>query len=92
MWQHPPVDENCSNCHTPHGSNINKLLIQRPPSLCNNCHDASSHPGTPYTSFETFQGSATSRKDRMFAQACMNCHSQIHGSNGPAGRGLRHVR
>jgi len=92
MWEHPPVQENCATCHTPHGSNHNKLLNSRVPQLCQSCHDAAQHPGTPYTSFNTFQGSATSGKNRMFAQACLNCHSTIHGSNGPSTRGERHVR
>jgi len=92
MWQHPPVDENCLNCHTPHGSNHGKLLQSKVPQLCQSCHDESRHPGTIYTRFETFQGSATSGKNRMFARACLNCHSSIHGSNAPSLRGQVHVR
>ena len=92
MWQHPPVDENCLNCHTSHGSNHAKLLLSKVPQLCQACHDWTSHPGTPYTSFETFQGTATSRKNRMFSRACLNCHSNVHGSNAPASRGTTHVR
>jgi hypothetical protein len=45
-----------------------------------------------YTRFETFQGTATSGKNRMFARACMNCHSNIHGSNAPSLRGQTLVR
>jgi DmsE family decaheme c-type cytochrome len=92
MWQHPPVEENCLNCHTPHGSNHAKLLTSKVPQLCQSCHDASRHPGTIYTGFETFQGTATSGKNRMFARACLNCHSNIHGSNGPSVRGRVFVR
>lgn len=90
MWQHPPVEENCLSCHTPHGSNISKLLVSRVPLLCQNCHDATRHPGTIYTRFETFQGANPSNK--MFARACLNCHSTIHGSNSPSNSGRRHVR
>jgi len=92
MWQHPPVDENCLSCHTPHGSNHAKLLQSKPPLLCQSCHDESRHPGTIYTRFETFQGGATSGKNRMFARACLNCHSAIHGGNAPSLRGQTHVR
>jgi doubled CXXCH domain/doubled CXXCH domain len=92
MWEHPPVEENCLTCHTPHGSNHSKLLTSRPPLLCQSCHDATQHPGTIYTKFETFQGSAASGKNRMFARACLNCHTNIHGSMGPSTRGERHVR
>jgi DmsE family decaheme c-type cytochrome len=91
MWQHSPVEENCLNCHTPHGSNHLKLLVAKPPLLCQSCHDASQHPGTIYTRFQTFQGSAPS--NRMYARACLNCHSNIHGSVGPAfPRGRAKVR
>ena len=90
MWQHPPVEENCLNCHTPHGSNISKLLTMRMPQLCQSCHDSTRHPGTIYSRFETFQGATPSNK--MFARACLNCHSTIHGSNAPSARGRTHVR
>jgi len=92
MWEHPPVEENCLNCHTPHGSNHSKLLTSRVPFLCQSCHVWTQHPSTPYTSFETFGGSAASGKNRMIAQSCLNCHSEIHGSNGPSSRGLHFVR
>ncbi len=90
MWQHPPVEENCLSCHTAHGSNVSKLLVSRVPLLCQACHDDTGHPGTVNTSFETFQGRTPSNK--MFARACLNCHSTIHGSNGPSVQGRRFVR
>jgi len=92
MWEHPPVEENCLTCHVPHGSNHAKLLNSKPPLLCQKCHDASRHPGSIYTSFETFRGTATSGKNRMFARACLNCHSNVHGSMGPSEMGQRFVR
>ncbi len=92
MWEHAPVEENCLTCHTAHGSNHNKLLTKKMPNLCQSCHDWTLHPGTPYTSFETFPGAATSGKNRFIARSCTNCHTNIHGSNGPSTRGLRFVR
>lgn len=92
MWQHPPVEENCLICHTSHGSNHSKLLSSKVPQLCQNCHEWTQHPTTIYNKFETFQGTATSRKNRMIARSCLNCHSNIHGSNAPASRGTTHVR
>jgi predicted CXXCH cytochrome family protein len=89
MWEHPPVEENCLTCHKPHGSNHSKLLNRRPPELCQSCHDWTQHPGSPYTSFDTF---SAGHSNRLVARACLNCHSQIHGSNGPASRGLHFVR
>lgn len=92
LWEHAPVEENCLICHTAHGSNHSKLLTRKVPQLCQSCHDWSLHPGTPYTSFETFRGTATAGKNRMFARSCLNCHQNIHGSNGPSTRGKRFVR
>jgi DmsE family decaheme c-type cytochrome len=90
MWPHPPVEESCLNCHTPHGSNHGKLLTSRIPRVCQNCHDWTRHPGTPYTKFETFQGAAPT--NRMYGKSCLNCHGNIHGSNMPAVRGKVFVR
>lgn len=92
MYEHPPVEENCLNCHSVHGSNHNRMLSKKQPLLCQSCHDWSLHPGTPYTSFESFVGAATAGKNRQIGRGCMNCHSNIHGSNGPSTRGLRFVR
>lgn len=90
LKEHPPVAENCGTCHTVHGSNHGKLLITRAPQLCQSCHDASGHPGNIYTSQNTFQGNAPT--NRMFARSCLNCHSEVHGSNGPSTRGNVLVR
>lgn len=90
--EHPPVEENCRNCHIPHGSNHSKLLARKPPQLCQSCHNAIGHPGSIYSNFETFRGTASSGKNRMFARSCLNCHTNIHGSMGPSTRGTRLVR
>ncbi len=90
MFEHPPVEENCLNCHTPHGSNHSKLLVSNPPQLCQSCHDASRHPGTAYTSINTFVGSSPSNK--FYAHACLNCHSNIHGSNASSALGQAFTR
>ena len=93
MWQHPPVEENCLICHEAHGSNHGKLLTNRPPLLCQNCHSTEgSHPRRPYTNLHSFRGSATANKNKFFARACLNCHTNIHGSNGPAERGEAFLR
>ena len=90
MWPHPPVEEDCLGCHVPHGSNHTKLMNSRMPQVCRNCHDDTRHPSTVYTRFETFQGATPT--NRMFARSCLNCHQNIHGSNGPSVRGERFVR
>lgn len=82
LWEHPPVTDSCTNCHNPHGSVQPTLLQQRPPFLCQQCHSNNYHPGTLY--------SGTGLPDNMPANkllgsGCINCHSQVHGSNHPSG-------
>lgn len=86
MWEHPPVEENCLNCHTPHGSNHSKLLARKTPYLCQSCHIVGFHPRVPYGSASTFDPPDTALEpNKLVARACLNCHSNIHGSNGPHG-------
>jgi DmsE family decaheme c-type cytochrome len=82
LWEHAPVTEDCTLCHQPHGSNHPALLTRRPPLLCQQCHSASGHPAEPYT-IEDMDDNVTSKF--LLARACMNCHSQVHGSNHPSG-------
>jgi len=93
MWEHIPVMENCLICHEAHGSNHSKLLVQKVPLLCQDCHGTQgTHPTRPYTDFQSFAGKATAGKNRFFARSCLNCHTNIHGSNGPRERGETFVR
>ena len=58
------------------------MLTKRPPLLCQQCHSASGHPGEAYTSDDM----GDNRDSRfMLARGCMNCHSEVHGSNHPSG-------
>jgi predicted CXXCH cytochrome family protein len=91
MWEHPPVEENCLICHEAHGSNHSKLLSQKVPLICQNCH-ITGHPSSPYTQLHGFTGPATSGKNRFFGRSCLNCHTNIHGSNGLGGRGRAFTR
>lgn len=91
LWEHPPVEENCLTCHEAHGSNHSKLLSQKVPLLCQNCH-TTGHPSSPLTARSSFTGPATSGKNRFFARSCLNCHTNIHGSNGPGARGKAFTR
>ena len=90
MFEHAPVEESCLNCHNPHGSRSVKLLNEKVPNLCQDCHDAAQHPGTMYDSTQGF--SAASPNTRFIARSCMNCHNEIHGSNRPAAQGRRFIR
>ena len=85
LWEHAPVAEDCSLCHTPHGSNHPGMLTQRAPFLCQSCHSPAGHP-----SFAQEPGGLPSGTPSAFllGQSCMNCHSQVHGSNHPSGTKL----
>jgi len=88
MREHPPVEENCLTCHNSHGSSHPKLLAEKAPNLCQDCHDWSRHPGTYYSGNQGF-GSTTAGapNTRLVGRSCLNCHTQIHGTNAPAMRG-----
>ena len=93
MQEHPPVEENCLTCHNSHGSIHNKLLTERVPNLCQDCHDASRHPGTYYSGNQGFGSSALNAPNtRLVGRGCLNCHTSIHGSNAPAMRGKFFLR
>ncbi|MGN6717094.1 MAG: DmsE family decaheme c-type cytochrome [Candidatus Binatia bacterium] len=76
LWMHPPAFENCANCHEPHGTVNDRLLKVTDPRLCTQCHMSVQHPVTPRPPTSVF----------FFNRSCTNCHSQIHGSNHPAGK------
>jgi DmsE family decaheme c-type cytochrome len=88
LWEHAPARESCLNCHHPHGSNHDKLLTVARPQLCQQCHDPSvGHPPQLFRADQmasaVAQGGTAS--SRVIGRSCQNCHSQIHGSNHPAG-------
>ena len=85
LWEHAPASEDCALCHRPHGSNHPALLVKRPPLLCQQCHSPAGHPSVAYTSDE-----AESNFNNRFllGRSCLNCHSQVHGSNHPSGAKL----
>ncbi len=78
IFEHPPVEENCATCHSPHGSRHAKLMKEKIPNLCQDCHDWSRHPGTPYDASTGLSGLNPS--NRFFSRSCLNCHGNIHGS------------
>jgi DmsE family decaheme c-type cytochrome len=74
LWEHPPVYENCVNCHLPHGSTRKSMLSVSMPRLCQQCH-VSGHGGSPRTPEDRF----------VVGSSCLQCHPTVHGSNHPAG-------
>jgi DmsE family decaheme c-type cytochrome len=75
LWEHSPVKEDCLVCHNAHGSSNDKLLVTKVPRLCQECHMQGRHQ------------SGTLAENSVFAfnRSCLNCHSQVHGSNNPSG-------
>lgn len=82
LWEHAPVSEDCSLCHSPHGSIHPALLTKRAPLLCQQCHSQFGHPSVSLSSSGLPGGSASAL---LLGQSCVNCHSQVHGSNHPSG-------
>ena len=81
---HPPVQENCAICHNPHGTTNPSMLRVRAPFLCQECHEPTGHRGTqPGNVFGPPVNTATNRAV-ILARGCVNCHTNIHGSNNPA--------
>ena len=82
---HEPVNEDCGNCHTPHGSNAEFMLKARPPFLCNECH--SPHGAQmPQIAGQSAAATPLGKNAVTYTQGrgCVNCHTQVHGSNNPS--------
>jgi DmsE family decaheme c-type cytochrome len=85
LWEHAPVSEDCGLCHAPHGSNHPGMLAKRAPLLCQSCHSQAGHPSVAYGPGGLADGTPSKY---LLGQSCMNCHSQVHGSNHPSGTKL----
>jgi DmsE family decaheme c-type cytochrome len=95
LFEHAPVREDCVSCHEPHGSNHSRLLAQKAPNLCWNCHlsgsghfgsgdNHSTELGVPVAPAGSPSGYPTSGS-RFLERSCRTCHVKIHGSNHPSG-------
>jgi DmsE family decaheme c-type cytochrome len=95
LWEHAPVVDDCTNCHTPHGSNLSPLLKMRVPMLCQGCHTGD-HGKNLYSGANLPGGNVTTANGQIplgsqspaaqgNGRSCIACHSTIHGSNHPAG-------
>jgi DmsE family decaheme c-type cytochrome len=91
LWNHLPATQDCSICHNPHGSANPNLLKVRPPFLCQQCHEPTSHRGN-LPSMATGPAGTTATASAPFGpgfrvpaqgRACLNCHTNIHGGNNP---------
>lgn len=95
LFEHAPVREDCISCHEPHGSNHARMLAQKAPNLCWNCHlTGSGHFGSG-DNFSTEKGVQVAPpgapsgyptvNSRFIERSCRTCHVKIHGSNHPSG-------
>lgn len=92
VYEHSPVAESCSICHSPHGSVANNLLKQNEPFLCLQCHQMHFHtqkPGedgtfTPPNHPDRSVISDTTATKRGMLTRCTNCHQSVHGSDLPS--------
>jgi DmsE family decaheme c-type cytochrome len=85
LWEHAPVSEDCGLCHSPHGSNHPGMLTSRAPLLCQSCHSQTGHPSIAFDAGGLASGSPS---QFLLGQSCLNCHTQVHGSNHPSGSKL----
>jgi len=86
VHNHQPVNEDCSTCHQPHGTTSDSMLKARVPMVCYQCHSGA-HGGIPGIA-GIAGGITTAPKANTFllqGRGCLNCHTEIHGSNNPNG-------
>lgn len=85
LWEHAPVAEDCGTCHDPHGSNNPGMVSLRGPMMCQGCHSQAGHPSVASSP----DGLATGSPSQfLLGRNCLNCHTQVHGSNHPSGNKL----
>lgn len=86
VHSHQPVDEDCATCHNAHGTTAESMLKTRAPFLCQSCH-------TPHGAFPPAVAAAGASpvppgwwdgSTITQGRSCMNCHTEIHGSNNPS--------
>ncbi|MDH5539014.1 MAG: DmsE family decaheme c-type cytochrome [Rhizobacter sp.] len=99
VHEHEPVREDCASCHNPHGSMVASLLKTRAPLLCQQCHTphVTGSVGAVGGQPGVFPPAAPGQLPAITAitggknvvnmwqgRSCMNCHTQVHGSNNPS--------
>ena len=91
IFEHEPVQEDCSTCHRAHGSVVNNLLVANEPMLCLQCHDFHFHAGYRSADAAHVDVGGVERENPFGAQgfnmafttSCTQCHARIHGSDTP---------
>lgn len=68
---HSPAVDSCTECHNPHGSNINNKFFQKDmTSLCKECHIQKNVPMEKYVASVTYK-----HKPIEDAERCAHCHA-----------------
>jgi DmsE family decaheme c-type cytochrome len=67
IFEHPPVAEDCTLCHSPHGTNSDNLLATSQPGACISCHTVP-------------LGHANDSSSLARHSTCTDCHGAVHGS------------
>ena len=75
VYEHAPIKtDGCESCHMVHGGpNAHMLRLSNVNLLCLQCHTTSNFSPAP--------GAPSFHNQASFFQACVLCHSSIHGSN-----------
>jgi len=100
IFEHSPVEEDCTICHAVHGTVANNLLKQNEPFICLQCHQPHFHsilagyegetetpPGVIGTDPDYAGLSGTSHYDsmkRVMLTKCTQCHQSVHGTDLPS--------
>ena len=80
--------ENCDNCHAPHGSTQPGHAEARAARCCASPATRSRATRASPTGRRACPAAGGPRRPRCVLGNCMNCHSQVHGSNHPSGSTL----
>jgi predicted CXXCH cytochrome family protein len=71
------MQNGCMNCHTPHASNVEHLLIRMPFDLCVNCHsrdDSTDHDGRKLMNFKKWLDQNPVWHAPVASKDCSACH------------------
>jgi predicted CXXCH cytochrome family protein len=103
IFEHAPVEEDCTICHAPHGAVADNLLQQNEPFLCMQCHEQHFHATRAGATEPYYLPSGGSENPfgregfmRSFNTRCTPCHQMVHGSDLPSlsvpGQGKKLIR
>jgi DmsE family decaheme c-type cytochrome len=87
LWEHAPAAEDCTLCHSSHGS-VRPACSTRARRCC--ASSATRRPAIrrSHEPAAALPGGPAGGSVFLVAGSCTNCHSQVHGSNHPAGAKL----